>query len=107
METVDHAVAERAQPGRVSGGLCPRSAELIRRAPGGRNSVNMQTELVSDTHQDREGDVELDSSTATISFILPTLNEERFIAATVGQFAAADGSLRFEVIVADGGSTDK
>lgn len=42
-----------------------------------------------------------------ISFIIPALNEERYIGSSVGQFAQLEGSVPFEVIVADGGSTDK
>lgn len=42
-----------------------------------------------------------------ISFIIPTLNEERHIASTVSQFSQLKNLLHHEVIVADGGSSDK
>ena len=42
-----------------------------------------------------------------ISFIIPALNEERFIAGVVGQFARLKSGTPYEVIVSDNGSSDK
>lgn len=42
-----------------------------------------------------------------ISFIIPALNEERLIKETVAQFSQLHGRLEYEVIVSDGGCTDK
>lgn len=56
---------------------------------------------------ENESDIESETASTTFSFILPTLNEERLIAAAVGQFTGADGSLAYDVIVADGGSSDR
>lgn len=42
-----------------------------------------------------------------LSFIIPSLNEERHIANTVTQFAQLQGQVDYEVIVADGDSTDR
>lgn len=47
------------------------------------------------------------NDTTTLSFIIPTLNEEKMIGGTVQQFAELKGHVDFEVIVADGGSTDR
>ncbi|MFO1043815.1 MAG: glycosyltransferase [Planctomycetaceae bacterium] len=42
-----------------------------------------------------------------LSFVIPALNEERNIARTLEQFAQIGTDVSYEVIVADGGSTDK
>ena len=42
-----------------------------------------------------------------ISIVIPALNEERYIADTVGQFTLLNGVVKYEVIVADGGSSDR
>ncbi|NQZ74996.1 MAG: glycosyltransferase [Ekhidna sp.] len=42
-----------------------------------------------------------------LSFIIPALNEEKHITQTLQQFQALEGHFDFEIIVADGDSTDK
>lgn len=42
-----------------------------------------------------------------LSFIIPTLNEEKNIPKVVGQFSKLKGVVDYEVIIADGGSKDK
>ena len=42
-----------------------------------------------------------------LSFIIPTLNEEKNIPKVVGQFSKLKGIINYEVIIADGGSKDK
>jgi glycosyltransferase involved in cell wall biosynthesis len=43
----------------------------------------------------------------SFSIIIPTLNEEKNIATVISQFKALDGAFRYEVLVGDGGSTDR
>jgi len=42
-----------------------------------------------------------------LSFIVPALNEEKFIERVIRQFDVLNGQFEFEVIIADGGSTDR
>src|SRR3990167_114863 len=42
-----------------------------------------------------------------ISFIIPTLNEEKYLSHLLAQFKQLDNSIKYEIIVSDGGSVDK
>ncbi len=46
-------------------------------------------------------------SKVDVSFVIPTLNEEKNIPKVVGQFVKLNGVVNYEVIIADGGSKDK
>ena len=48
-----------------------------------------------------------ETGTPLLSFVIPALNEERNIARTLKQFSQIGTGVQYEVIVADGGSTDK
>lgn len=56
---------------------------------------------------DDGGPAELDTSAARVSVIVPALNEEKCIAATVSYLLRELQPPADEVIVVDGGSTDR
>lgn len=47
------------------------------------------------------------SSTPFVSIVMPALNEEKYIAASIGSLLPVDGTLDYELLVMDGGSTDQ
>jgi glycosyltransferase involved in cell wall biosynthesis len=65
------------------------------------NQTNVTT--LSDALEPRRAD----AGTPMLSFVIPALNEERQISRTLAQFSQIGADVTYEVIVADGGSSDR